>query len=130
MKFALHVLSAPYSGQGCLTAFNFAKAALLQGHQITRVFFSGEGVLIGNGFTTPAQDDSNLHLAWTTLAEQYAFEMILCISASLKRGIIDSREATRYEKPGFNVTEPFILSGLGQLVEAGLVNDHLITFGG
>jgi tRNA 2-thiouridine synthesizing protein D len=47
----------------------------------------------------------------------------------LRRGIINATEAERYEKQGHNLTDEFVLSGLGQLVEAGLESDRLITFG-
>lgn len=129
MNLALHVLSPPYHGQGCRTALHFAEAALAQGHTISRVFFSGEGVLIGNQWLVPPQDESNLHQRWRELADQHGVELILCISAALKRGMLDAPEANRHEKSGFCIDAPFILSGLGQLVEAGLINDRLITFG-
>lgn len=129
MQLALHVLSSPYHGQGCRSALHFADAACRQGHTISRVFFSGEGVLIGNQWLVPPQDEPNLHEQWRDLANRHDIELILCISAALKRGMLDASEASRHEKSGSCVDAPFVLSGLGQLVEAGLINDRLITFG-
>lgn len=128
MRIALHIQSAPYSAQGNLTALNFAKAALQAGHQVTRVFFSGDGVLTGNRFTCPPQDEIHLHDAWINLSQTHHFELILCVSACLRRGMLDEQEARRQGFEGYSVTTPFIISGLGQLVEAALINDHLITF--
>ncbi|MGO2503745.1 MAG: sulfurtransferase complex subunit TusD, partial [Cobetia marina] len=46
----------------------------------------------------------------------------------LRRGMLDEREAARHGKQGATLEAPFELTGLGQLVEATLENDHLITF--
>ncbi len=129
MKIALHVLAAPYSDQSNLTAYRFAKAALKQGHCIPRVFFSGDGVLTGNQLSTPPQDEPDLNSLWVELAEQHDIELILCVSAALKRGILDQTEADRYDKPHAITQSPFIISGLGQLVEAAIEYDRLVTFG-
>jgi tRNA 2-thiouridine synthesizing protein D len=127
MQIALHIQSAPYSNQGNLTALNFAKAALDAGHRITRIFFSGDAVLIGNRFACPPQDEIHLHDAWVELSLKHQIELILCVSACLRRGILDEQEAKRHGLQGYTVIPPFIISGLGQLVEAAIVNDHLIT---
>ena len=56
--------------------------------------------------------------------------MVVCIAAALKRGILNQEEAERYEKPAHNLRDGFAISGLGQLVDAALMSDRLITFGG
>ena len=50
-------------------------------------------------------------------------------AAAVRRGVLDANEAQRYEKPGHNLHEGFELSGLGQLTEAAIVSDRMITFG-
>ena len=129
MIFSVHVVTSPYSHQSAFTALRFCQAALEAGHQIKRVFFSGDGVLVGTGLANPPQDELDLYLAWQTLAREQQVELVVCISACLRRGIINATEAERYEKEGHNLNDEFILSGLGQLVEAGLESDRLITFG-
>ena len=129
MIFSIHIVSAPYSHQSALTALRFCQAALKAGHQIKRVFFSGDGVLAGTGLASPPQDEVNLYAEWQALADEHQVELVVCISACLRRGIINESEAERYGKSQHNLSGAFLLSGLGQLVEAGLESDRLITFG-
>lgn len=129
MKLSLHVTASPYSLQGHLSALRFAEAISKTDHELFRVFFSGDAVYAGNELRVPPQGEEDLTARWKEVATNQNAELILCVSASLKRGIIDKTEADRYEKGSYNVSTPFIISGLGQLVEAGLESDRLITFG-
>ncbi len=129
MKFALHITCAPYNKQGNLSGLNFAKAVIEKGHTLTRVFFSSDGVQTGSQLTVIPQDEIDIPSAWSELAKANNIELILCISACLRRGILDQDEAIRYEKQGSNIRQPFIISGLGQLAEAAITNDRLVTFG-
>ncbi len=129
MKFALHITCAPYSKQGNLSGLNFAKAVIEEGHTLTRVFFSSDGVHTGSQLSVAPQDDIDIAAAWSELASNNNIELILCISACLKRGLLDQDEAERYEKQAANIRQPFIISGLGQLAEAAITNDRLVTFG-
>ena len=129
MKISLHVTASPYSNQAHLTALKFAEAIAETEHELFRVFFSGDAVYVGNQLRIPPQGETDLTARWQRVAEQQRAELILCVSASLKRGVIDETEANRYDKPSSNVSSPFLISGLGQLVEAGLESDRLITFG-
>ncbi|MAR92793.1 MAG: sulfurtransferase complex subunit TusD [Pseudomonadota bacterium] len=129
MNFSIHVLCAPNRHQSSLSALRFCQAALDRGHQIQRVFFSGDGVLTGNRLTAAPQGEPDWYAGWRLLARDHGVELVVCISASLRRGVLDAGEAGRYQKDGHNLAPEFILSGLGQLVEAGLECDRLITFG-
>lgn len=129
MNFSISVLSAPYSSQEALAAYRFADAALLAGHTVKRIFFHGDGVLNANCLSSPPQDELNLHQAWINLAKSHNVELIVCIASALRRGILDEPEALRYQKPAFSLQSPFMLSGLGQLVEAILESDRFISFG-
>jgi len=129
MKIALHVTAPPYSSEANLSAYNFVTAALRQDHTVTRVFFSSDAVITGSALTVPPQDELNLYTAWAELGIRHNIELILCVSACLRRGIIDHTEAERYELDSASLRKPFIISGLGQLAEAAVENDRLITFG-
>lgn len=129
MIFSLAVYSAPYSSQASYSAYQFAAALLNQGHQLHRVFFYQDGVHNATLLATPPQDEFNLQQAWQTLAKDHSLDLVVCIAAGLRRGILDSSEANRYGKPSHNLAEEFNLSGLGQLVEAAAVSDRLISFG-
>ena len=130
MIYSLLVLSSPCSGQGSATAMRFAQAVLNRGHQIHRVFFLDEGTLAGASSMVTPQDESDTANSWAELGTQHRLELILCVSSALKRGLLDAAEAERYEKNAATVHPAFEISGLGQLVDATLASDRMITFGG
>jgi len=111
-----------------MTALNFCEHLLLRGHNISRIFFSGEGVLNGNGLCVPPQDEINIPKAWSELAKAHQIELILCVASALKLGIINEGEAKRYDKAHHNLQTGFEISGLGQLVEACLTSDRVVKF--
>ena len=118
MKFGLLVSEGPYTHQASDTAYQFAKAALARGHAIHRVFFYHDGVNNSTRFTAPPQDDRHVVNRWSQLAQQYGLDLVVCVAAALRRGITEDNLA-----PGFRI------SGLGQLVESGIVSDRLVVFG-
>ena len=130
MIFSLAIYSAPYSSQASYSAYRFAFALFENGHSIYRIFFYHDAVHHGSALATPQQDEVNLLNQWQLLAQQHNFELIICIAAALKRGLLNEQEAARYEKPAFNLAPSFEISGLGQLVDAAVISDRLITFGG
>lgn len=129
MIFSLAIYSAPYSSQASYSAYQFAQALLQQEHQLHRIFFYQDGVYNASSLCAPPQDETNLTAAWATLATKYRIDMVVCVAAALRRGILDKEEAERYSKPANNLASPFSISGLGQLLEAAVVSDRLITFG-
>jgi len=118
VKFGILVNEGPYTHQASDSAYLFTKAALEKGHQIYRVFFYHDGVNNANKYTEPPQDDRHVVNRWSKLAEQYEVDLVVCVAAALRRGIKDELLA-----PGFRI------SGLGQLVEAGIQGDRLVVFG-
>ena len=129
MKFAIQVNEGPYQHQASDSAYFFAKAALEKGHEIFRVFFYHDGVNNGTRLTTPPQDDRNVVERWAELAEQYGLDMVVCVAAAQRRGLVDEGEAKRNGKDATNIREPFRISGLGQLVEAAIQSGRLVVFG-
>lgn len=129
MKFSLMINEGPYTHQSSDTAYNFAKAALQKGHDILRVFFYHDGVNNGTRFTAPPQDDRNLVQKWSELAVEHGLDLVVCVAAAQRRGIIDEDEAKRHGKDGNNIAPGFRISGLGQLIEAGIQADRLLVFG-
>ena len=128
MNYCLHITSAPHIEAGANTALLFAQALLKTEHKLSRVFFSGNGVLNANALSVTPQDERNIPGAWQKLAKEHGIEMQVCISSALKHGIINESEAKRYDKPQHNLLEGFELSGLGQLVEACVLYDRVIRF--
>ena len=130
MIFSLAIYAAPYSLQASDSAFKFALALINNGHTLYRVFFYHDAVHNSSALATPLQDEINLPQNWQTLSKEHNVDLVVCIAAALKRGLLDEQEANRYEKPAFNLSGHFALGGLGQLVDAAIISDRLITFGG
>ncbi len=130
MKYSLLVTSAPCSGHTSLTAARFAEAVLAGGHSVHRVFFLDAGTLNGAVAGVSPQGEIDPRELWQTLALKHGLELILCISSALREGVLDATEADRYEKPGVTAHPAFTVSGLGQLVDAWVESDRVVTFGG
>ena len=129
MKFAILVNEGPYTHQASDSAYHFTAAVLRAGHEIVRVFFYHDGVNNGTRLSVPPQDDRNISDRWSALAQQHEVELILCVAAAQRRGLLDEDEAKRAGKDGSNMAEGFQISGLGQLIDAGIQADRLIVFG-
>ncbi|WPL15481.1 Intracellular sulfur oxidation protein DsrC [Thiorhodovibrio winogradskyi] len=129
MKFAIQINEGPYQHQASDSAYFFTKAALEKGHEVFRVFFYHDGVDNASRLTTPPQDDRNVVERWAALAEQYELDMVVCVAAAQRRGMVDEGEAKRNGKDATNIHPRFRISGLGQLVEAAIQADRLVVFG-
>ena len=129
MKFGILVNEGPYQHQASDTAYQFVKAALDQGHEIVRVFFYHDGVNNGTRLTTPPQDDRNIVNRWSQLAKEHELDMVVCVAAAQRRGIVDADEAKRHGKDADNIADGFRISGLGQLIEVGIKADRMMIFG-
>ena len=118
MKFGILVNEGPYNHQASDSAYQFVKAALEKGHEIFRVFFYYDGVNNATRLGEPPSDDRNVTRNWQKLAETYQLDLVVCVAAGLRRGIVEGNLA-----PGFRI------SGLGQLIEAGIQADRVVAFG-
>jgi tRNA 2-thiouridine synthesizing protein D len=129
MKFTLMINEGPYQHQASDTALQFVRAALEKGHEIFRVFFYHDGVNNGTRLAVPPQDDRNICKSWSELAEKHDLDLVICIAAAQRRGIMDADEAKRQGLDADNIAPGFRISGLGQLIEGGIQSDRLLVFG-
>ena len=129
MKFGLMVSEGPYQHQAADSAYQFARAAIAAGHSVDRIFFYHDGVNNGTRLTTPPQDDRNVVARWSALAAEHNVDLVLCVAAAQRRGLVDEGEAKRNGKDADNIAPGFRISGLGQLIESAIECDRLITFG-
>ncbi len=129
MNLGILVNEGPYTHQASDSAYQFCRAALAAGHQIHRVFFYHDGVNNATRLTTPPQDDRNIVARWSKLAEDHKLDMVVCVAAAQRRGIVDEGEMKRNGKDATNLAPGFRISGLGQLIEAGIQADRLVVFG-
>jgi tRNA 2-thiouridine synthesizing protein D len=129
MKLGILVNEGPYNHEASDSAYQFAKAALAKGHEISRVFFYHDGVNNGTRLTVPPQDDRNIVKRWSELAAEHKLDLVVCIAAAQRRGLMDKAEAKRHGKDADNLAPGFRISGLGQLIEAGIEADRMVVFG-
>jgi tRNA 2-thiouridine synthesizing protein D len=129
VKFGILINEGPYTHQASDSAYHFIEAALRAGHEIVRVFFYQDGVNNGTRLSVPPQDDRNISDRWSALAQQHEVELILCVAAAQRRGLLDDDEARRAGKDSTNMAAGFQISGLGQLIDAGVQADRFIVFG-
>ncbi len=129
MKLGIVVLEGPYQHEAADTAYNFAKAALEKGHEIFRIFFYHDGVNNATRLMVPPQDDRHIQQRWSELAEKHNLDLVVCIAAAQRRGLLDENEMKRQGKDAHNIASGFRISGLGQLIEAGVQCDRLVVFG-
>lgn len=128
LRYAIVVQGGPYSHQAAHSALRFARAVIDAGHRLETVFFYHDGVYNASRLAAPPQDEPQLLEGWQTLASEHGSELLVCIAAALRRGLIDEGEAARHGKPAHSIDPPFVLTGLGQLVEAATHHDRLVTF--
>ena len=136
MRLSLYITAAP-DQEAAFRAWQFAQAVVAAGHQLGRVFFAGAGVQHGQALAVSGRDETSLTQRWQQLqreaqalpdASALACELVLCVSAALRHGVLDADNAQRWEKPAISVADGFIISGLGQLAEAQLSADRLVHF--
>ena len=130
MKFGILITEGPYQHQASDSAYQFAKAVVERGHEVSRVFFYNDGVNNATRLMVPPQDDRHIQKNWSDLAGKHNIDLVVCVAAAQRRGILDDSEAKRAGKDADNIAPGFRISGLGQLVEAGILADRLVEFGG
>jgi len=129
MIFSISVHGHPASSQSANSAYKFARAALQMKHELHRVFFYHDAVHLADITRVNPQDEASLLNEWVTLATEAEVELSLCIAAGLKRGVLNEEERLRYDRLAANAHPDFKVVGLGQLIEAAMVSDRMITFG-
>jgi tRNA 2-thiouridine synthesizing protein D len=115
MKFAIQVNAAPNT-PASLSALGFIEAALVAGHEVVRVFFYHDGVYCASG---PNE--------WSRLAREKRIDLVVCVSAAYRRGVIQVDEA-EHSAAYQSLLEGFRLGGLGMWMNACLLADRFIAF--
>ncbi|MGB1238013.1 MAG: sulfurtransferase complex subunit TusD [Pseudomonadales bacterium] len=128
MIFSLLIYASPNT-QSEQSALRFSRAAIAQGHQLHRVFFYGDSVNAASNNTVTPRDEVDITDDWLALMAQPKIDLVVCIAAAVRRGLLDAQEAQRHQKPAINLRQGFALSGLGQLADAIINSNQLITFG-
>ena len=117
MDISLLVQGHPVSSGAPSIALHFAQEAVAQGHTLRRVFFYKDAVHVANRFSSIPVDETDLQAEWTGFANDSGTELVVCIAAGQRRGVIEA-----------NIAESFSIVGLGQMVEAMAESDRTLTF--
>lgn len=128
-SIAVMVMASPHHSSSAQTALDFCQSVIQQGYSIYRLFFYHEAAYLANNLTNTPQDENNLAENWQSFILEYKLDAVVCIASGLKRGMLDSIEAKRYEEAHFNLSPAMQLSGLGQWVDAVNHADQHIIFG-
>ncbi len=129
MKYAIQINSSPNNSNAGYCAYQLINTLIACEHEVFRVFFYQEGIYHAFRYATPPDDELQLTKKWSTLATIHQIDLVVCISAAQRRGLLVLDEAKRQSKMDDDLAEGFRISGLGQLVEATLIADRYITFG-
>jgi tRNA 2-thiouridine synthesizing protein D len=129
MNFSLAIHGAPFTSAAAETAYRFTVAVLDEGHAIYRLFFYHDGVHNASMLAVLPTDENSLTARWQALISTHRLDAVACIAAATRRGILNCEEAKRLEKSAANLAPEFRLGGLGELVDATIHSDRLITFG-
>lgn len=129
MKFAVQVNASPYASNAGLNAYRFVQAAIEKDHQVLRVFFYKEGIYHAFRSASPPDDELQITKLWSGLAEHCGLDLVVCISAAQRRGLLHVDEAARQGKQDNDTAAGFRIAGLGQWLEATLLADRSIVFG-
>ena len=106
MQFSLIIPTRPQDTGRWQQALRFAETVTEMGHSIRQCFFQSEGVL--------AATHPEAYEGWCRVAEASGAELLLC-----------SQAAEAYE---ITANNPFVIGGLGALVEAGVKADRVMSF--
>ena len=106
MEISLIICTPGTAPKQCERVQDFIQSAVDQGHDIKQCFFQGAGVSAALHEHTPPR--------WRQLATLTGAELLLCSQA--------------VEAAALSVPEPFIIAGLGALVEAAVNADRLVSF--
>lgn len=126
--YTILVTGSSYGVQNASTAFLFCKSLVKTKHKLYSVFFYCDGVLNANSMNTPAIDEFDLTKAWQKLSIQYNVKLYVCISAALRRGVIDDKKIFNKNIEKGNLAYSFKLSGLTELAHSIKKCDRLIQF--
>ncbi|MFT6735002.1 MAG: tRNA 2-thiouridine synthesizing protein D [Polaribacter sp.] len=117
-KFVILITASPQNSQSHLTAIKYVNALIESGQSISCIFFYQDAVSVANEFNQPPSDEPQLLNAWSELATTSQIELMTCIAASFRRGVIDREEAKNRGLDSSNLSKHFNIVGLGQLSAA------------
>ena len=121
------VCCSPQALADARAALEFTVAALQRGCTVVRVFFYHEGVYTGLATAQSPAGEYDPRRRWLELARDHGLDLVLCVGAAQRRGILDQALATQSEQ-SVTLAEGFRIAGLGAWLDAVLAADRVIRF--
>jgi tRNA 2-thiouridine synthesizing protein D len=115
MKFALVIIGSPTDSQACHSALDFCQAALAMNHEIYRIFLLDAAAQLAHKNCA----DGELQNHWQNLQQTHQLDIVVCVNSAHGQHITGDE----------SLAKGFIISGMGQLIDANAQADRLITFG-
>ena len=128
VNYTILISSSPFMGSQHQLAMRFIRTALENDHSIERIFFYGDAVLAANRYQVPPQGQKSLADTWADFASELSLSLHACIANSVRRGIVDQREAERYNFDSPSLHSAFTLAGLGEMSEVVHDSDKMVQF--
>jgi tRNA 2-thiouridine synthesizing protein D len=128
MNINVLVTGGLFDSQSGFAALQFCQAAEQAGHNITQVFFYQGGVSQATLLAEPLADEFDAPREWASCKEQFSIDLVVCVSAAERRGIIGQQQMQDLAKPSFNLHPAFSVAGLGALHDASIAADRTVTF--
>jgi len=108
-------------------ALNFAKSVIKQNHHIGCIFLQQNSVYLASSSIIYPQQESSIIKKWHEFLAINNIIAYVCITAALKRGILDKNMADKNQLP-CNIASMFRLASLGIWLSALNKTDRLISF--
>jgi len=117
-KFVILITASAQNSQSHLTAIKYINRLIERDESISCIFFYQDAIDVANTFNQPPSDEPELLKAWKEFTNTSKLELMSCVAASFRRGVIDKDEATNRKIDSANLSEHFSIAGLGQLSAA------------
>ena len=128
MQINILVTGGIHASQSAYTALQFCRAATAAKHVISQAFFYQDGVSNANQLSVPLSDEFDAVNEWVAFADENDVELVVCVSAGERRGIIGGEQAKEFNMPAANLHPRYLVAGLGVLHTAMLGTDRMVSF--
>lgn len=127
-EYSILITSSPFEGDTALRALAFIQGVIDNGDVVNNVFFYSEGVHHCNSLMLKTGDELFAYDGWKALAADHNVNLMVCITAAVKRGIVSEMEAKENGIAQANLTAPFEQAGLGEFFAALHNCNRLVQF--
>lgn len=126
--YSLLITQPPSATLNTLAAQQFANDLVAAGHTLAQVFFYADGVYHANYLATPPNDEHATYTQWEALQQHTGCRLLVCVTAALKRGVVDAETAQQEALATYTLKAPFEQAGLGEFFTVLHDSQHLGQF--